>query len=96
MGFLFDLLTLPVLGGPRLVGWLAATIDQEVERESLDEGPVRGALLELQARYEAGQLGEEEYDAEESALLERLNAIRELKAERSGQRQSQSQTKDES
>lgn len=95
MGFLFDLLTLPALGGPRLVQWLATILDQEAEQEAMDEGRVGGALLELQARYEAGQLGEEEYDAEESVLLERLNTIRESKAERGGQRQLVSQTKEE-
>ncbi len=84
MGFLlFDLLT---LGGPSLVQWLATTLAQEAERELFDEGSVRGRLLELQARYEAGDLREEEYEEEESALLERLNAIRELKAQRGGQR----------
>ena len=86
MGFLFDLLTLPVLGGPRLIQWLAMILDQEADQELLDEGRVQGQLLELQARYEAGGLGEEAYEVEESALLERLNAIREFKAERAGQR----------
>ncbi len=86
MGFLFELLTLPALGGPRLVQWLATILDPEAEQEFLDEGGVRGQLLELQARYEAGELGEDEYEEEESALLERLNAIRELKAQRGGQR----------
>jgi len=86
MGFLFDLLTLPALGGPKLVQWLATILDQAADQEFLDEGSIQGQLLELQTRYEAGEIGEEEYEGEESALLERLNAIREIKAERGGQR----------
>ena len=79
MGFL-DLLLLPVLGGPTLVHWIAKTLSEEAEREELDEDRVRGALLELQEQYEAGDIEEAEYDREERSLLERLNTIRETKA----------------
>jgi hypothetical protein len=81
MGWLWDTLTLPVLGGPKLVHWLARTIAEEAKREQLDEGPVRAELLELQERYDAGVVSEEAYDREEGALLERLRAIRKQKAE---------------
>ena len=81
MGFL-DLLLLPVLGGPTLVHWIAKTLAEEAEREELDEDRVRGALLELQERYETGDIEEAEYDREERSLLERLNTIREIKAGR--------------
>jgi len=81
MGFVFNLLTLPVLGPPRLAHWLARTIAEEANREHLDEGRVRGDLLELQQRYDAGELDEEEYDRQERGLLERLNIVRELKAQ---------------
>ena len=81
MGFL-DLLLLLVLGGPTLVHWIAKTLAEEAEREELDEDRVRGALLELQEQYEAGDIEEAEYDREERSLLERLNSIRETKASR--------------
>lgn len=80
MGLISDLLTSPVLGPPRLVHWLASKIAEQGVRELLDEGRVRGELLELQQHYDAGMLTEEEYDLEEKALLEHLNTIRELKA----------------
>ncbi|MEW6034237.1 MAG: gas vesicle protein GvpG [Chloroflexota bacterium] len=80
MGLILDLLTLPVLGAPRMVHWLSQTIVDQAERELLDEGRVQGRLLELQQRYDAGEVGDEEYDREERTLLERLSAIRELKA----------------
>lgn len=85
MGLLLDILTLPVLGAPRLVSWLGQKIGEEVDRESLDEGRVRGELLELQQRLDAGEIEEGEYDRQEKALLERLNAIREFKARRGPQ-----------
>lgn len=80
---ILDWLTLPVLGAPRMVHWLARTIVEEAQRERLDEGRVRGELLELQGRLDAGEVDEAEYDRQEQALLERMDAIREeLKARR--------------
>ncbi len=83
MAFLLDWLALPVRGGQKMVLWLAGKLLEEAEREPLDEDRVRGELLELQERYDAGELGEEEYDRQESALLDRLNAVREAKAQES-------------
>lgn len=76
---LLDLLTLPVLVPVQGVHWLAEKLAEEAERELYDEERVRGQLLELQTRYEQGEMAEEEYDQQERALLERLNAIREAK-----------------
>ncbi len=81
MSFILDLLTLPLLGAPRMVHWLATKMAEEAQREFLDEGRVRGELLTLQQRYDAGEIEAAEYDQRENALLERLNAIRELKAQ---------------
>ncbi len=88
---LLDWLLLPVVGGPTLVHWLAEKLAEEVERESLDEGRVRGELLELQQRLDAGEVTEEEYDRQEKALMERLNAIREFKAHHGSQGQASSE-----
>lgn len=83
MGFLLiDLVAAPVLG----VHWLAKTIREEVEREERDEGRVRAELLELQERYDTGDVPEEEYDRQEKVLLERLDTIRESKAQQGEQR----------
>jgi hypothetical protein len=82
MGFVFDLLTSPVLGPIRGVHWLATKVAEAVESEVLDEGKVRGELMEFQIRLEMGEITEEEYDEQERVLVERLNAIREAKAER--------------
>jgi len=82
---LLELLTMPVLGAPRMVHWLAQKMSQEAERELLDEDRVRAELLELQTRYDLGEVNEEKYAEQEMILVERLNAIREAKAERGRQ-----------
>ena len=82
MGFVFDLLTSPVLGPMRGVHWLATKVTEAAEGELLDEDRVRGELLELQMRLEMAEISEEEYDEQEKVLVEWLNAIREAKAER--------------
>lgn len=79
MGLLFNLLLFPVMGPITGVHWLAQNIAQQVEQEYLDEGKVRVLLSELQARYELAEITEEKYLQKETALLERLKAIREIK-----------------
>lgn len=76
---LLDVLTVPVLGAPRLVHWVAKEIAEEVERQELDEGKLQGQLLDLQMRYELGEIDDEQYAAEERVLLERLSYIRKAK-----------------
>jgi len=77
---LLDLLLLPVVGGPKLVQWLAVTLAEQAERESHDEGAIRAELLELHERFDAGEIGEEMYDRQEDEILRRLNAVRESKS----------------
>ena len=74
---ILDLLLLPVLGPAKLARWLATTVVEETERESLDAGRVRGELLELREAFDVGAIDETEYDRQERDLLERLSAIRE-------------------
>ena len=81
---ILDLLTLGALRPPKMVHWLVRTLAGEAEREQLDEGGVRGELLELQQRLDAGEIDEADYDRQEEALLERMTAIRELIKARQG------------
>ena len=76
---LLDVLTLPILGAPRVIHWVAGKIAEEVERQELDEGKLQGQLLDLQMRYELGDLDDERYTVEEKALLDRLSLIRKVK-----------------
>ena len=82
MGLVFDLLTSPILGPIQGVHGLATKINEAAESELLDESRLRSELMELPMRLEMGEITEEEYDGQERGLLERLNAIREAKAER--------------
>ena len=77
MGFILNLLGLPVLGPAKMVHWLASVVAEEVDRELPDEQGIRAELLELQSQYELGILDEQEYERQEDGLLERLKAVRE-------------------
>ena len=76
---MLNVLTLPILGAPRVIHWVAEKIAEEVERQELDEGKLQGQLLDLQMRYELGDLDDERYADEEKALLDRLSVIRKVK-----------------
>lgn len=80
MGFLTKLLTLPVMGPIKGVTWIAEKVAEQAEKELYDEGKVRGQLMELELRYDLGEISEEEYLAAEETLLERLRVIRERQA----------------
>ncbi len=76
---LLDALTLPILGAPRMIHWVAGKLAEEVEKQELDEDKLRGQLLDLQMRYDLGDLDDERYTVEEKALLDRLSLIRKVK-----------------
>ena len=85
MGKLGYLLSLPATAGPRLVRYLAGVIDDEAQRQLLDEDALRGELLDLQERVDAGLIDEAQYEVREVRVLERLETIRALKAQQSDQ-----------
>lgn len=74
------ILTLPVSGPIGGVIWLAKQVLEQAEGELYDEDKIRGRLMELEMRYDAGEISEAEYDAEENELLERLRIARERAA----------------
>ena len=76
-----DILTFPLLGAPRMVHWIAKKIAETVEQETMDEGKLQGDLLELQMRYELGEINDDEYAEQETDILDRLSAIRRAKEE---------------
>ena len=76
-----DILTFPILGAPRMVHWVAKKLTETVEQEEMDEGKLQGDLLELQMRYELGEIDDDEYAEQETAILDRLSAIRRAKEE---------------
>jgi len=80
MSFLIDLLTLPVMGPIKGVIWIAEKVSEQAEKEIYSEGAVRGKLMELELRFDLGEINEEEYMEAEEALLARLRMIRERQA----------------
>lgn len=75
MGLISGLLTLP-LAPVRGTVWLAERIQEQAEDELYDEGAIRTGLMELEAARESGAFAEDEIDAAENALIERLMVIR--------------------
>lgn len=71
MGLILTLLTLP-LAPVRGVVWVAEQVLEEAERQWYDPGAVQIALLEVEARREAGELSDEEAERLEEELIERL------------------------
>ncbi len=67
-----DLLLAPIHG----VLWVARKIDEAVSQEQeKEEEELKARLRELYQRLESGQLGEQEFEAQEAELLDRLDAI---------------------
>jgi hypothetical protein len=80
MGLITGLLTLP-LAPMRGTVWIAERIHEQAEEGMNDETAIRTGLIELEAAREAGDLSDEEIDAAENELLERLIASRGLMQE---------------
>jgi len=78
---LVDILTAPVLGVPRMMHWISKKIAEVAEEDEMDEGKLQGDLLELQMRYELGEINDDEYAEQETAILDKLSAIRRAKEE---------------
>jgi hypothetical protein len=73
MFLLDDILLAPLHG----VIWLGRKLDEVVRHEERDEGKLKEKLLELQTRLMMDEIGEDEYRRQETAILERMEAIRE-------------------
>ena len=79
MGLLSGLLLLPVTGPVRGLQFVLEQIKAQVDAELLDEGRVQAELMTLSLRRDLGEISDAEYESQETALLEQLNAIRAYK-----------------
>lgn len=84
MGFLFDLLSLPVSGPLKGVLWIAETLAERADDELYNPDQIRGKLVELELRLDLNEISESEYEVAETELLERLKIARQRLAERGG------------
>ena len=74
-----------ILWMPDHLQYGANKVAEQAVKELYNEDAVRGKLLELELRYDLGEIDEAEYVATEEALLERLQAIRQYLEEQQDQ-----------
>ena len=78
MAFILDdILLAPVT----LPTWISRKISEAAYNEMTDDSAIRQELLQLQMRFEVGEMDEEEYDRREANLLDQLKRARKLKEE---------------
>jgi len=63
----------------KLTVWLGKKLTETAQAEMTDESKVYEELLNLQMRYEVGEIGEDAYEKQETRLMERLASIRKMK-----------------
>jgi len=78
MAFIIDDILLSPL---KFTVWIAAKLRDSAYQEMTDESRVHEELLALQMRYEMEEIDDETYEKEETKLMDRLEAIREMKEE---------------
>ncbi|PSK97971.1 gas vesicle protein GvpG [Murinocardiopsis flavida] len=71
MGLFKAILTAPA-APVRFVDWTARQVLDAAEREYYNPDEIRHRLAELSAQLDSGELSEEEFDALEDELLDRL------------------------
>lgn len=71
---------LPIKG----VVWIGRKLKETADAEITDKSKVQEDLLDLQMRFEMGEVSEEEYKKKETRLIERLEAIRKYEEEKEG------------
>lgn len=77
----FSLITAPVLGPVQMVRWLGQKLIEAAESELYDAERLKTELVDLEARYDMGEISDEEYAEAEERLIKRMSLIREAKGE---------------
>lgn len=80
---LFDVV-FPFLIPIKGIIWIANKIKEAADAEITDKSKVQEELLKLQTRFEMKEINEEEYEKEETRLLEKLEAIRKYREKEEG------------
>lgn len=74
---LLSALAFPVLGPIKGVMWIAEKVGEQAENQMFNADTVRGQLMELELRFDMGEISEADFNEAEEILLERLKFIRE-------------------
>jgi hypothetical protein len=72
MMMLFKILAFPVTGPLRTVEWIGGALRDAVDRKMNDPAEIKRTLAALEQQLEAGSISEQEYEALEVELIERL------------------------
>lgn len=76
---LLDILAFPVTGPINFVTWLAEQIAEQADKEYYSEAALRRQLMELEVKFDMGEITEEQYAVAEDELLVLMKRVRELK-----------------
>src|SRR2546423_11965088 len=76
MGLISKVVFFPVTGPVAGIKWSLGKVQQVVEEELTDDGPVKQELMELQMQLELGDIDDDEYVRREGELMTRLREIR--------------------
>jgi hypothetical protein len=79
MGFLTDLLLLPIMGPVKGLAFIAEQIQEAAEAGLLDEDQIQAELMTLEMRRATGEVSDEEYEEYQATLLEYLEAMRQYR-----------------
>lgn len=79
LGLLGRLLLFPVTGPLQGIRFITQQIAEELDAQLLDERRIQGELMTITLHHDMGQISDAEFEAEETILLERLDAIRAYK-----------------
>lgn len=78
MAFILD----DILFSPiKLTVWLGEKLRDAAYNEMTDESKIHEGLLHLQMRFEMEEISAEEYEKQETHLMEQLEMIRKMKEE---------------
>ncbi|HEY4306828.1 MAG TPA: gas vesicle protein GvpG [Gemmatimonadaceae bacterium] len=76
MGLLGKIVFFPITGPVAGIRWSLNKVIQVAEEELTDDAPVKQELMELQMKLELGDITDDEYVEQESALMARLREVR--------------------
>lgn len=75
MGLLKTLIGWPVLGPVNGAKWAITQVHDAAYKELYDPSAIKRQLIDLEARLDAGEISEEEFEEVELELLQRLKSV---------------------
>lgn len=79
MGWLSSILLAPITGPINMVLFVSQQVKERLDAEMLDESLIEDELVVLSLSYDMGEISDDEFATQETALLERINAVRAYK-----------------